>query len=72
MKLTAVLKLRYSGTAAMPCGLNGRDALQAEQRVEDEEAADMKQQHGDRVAEPALLAGLVDSAEAIESDLDRP
>ena len=32
----------------------------------------MKQQHGDRVGEPVLLAGLVDAAEAIERRLDRP
>ncbi len=32
----------------------------------------MKQQHGDRVGQPMLLAPLVDAAEPVEPDLDRP
>ena len=46
-------------------------ALQAQQRVEDEEAADVEEQHGDRVGEPMLLALLVDAADAVERGLDR-
>ena len=46
-------------------------ALQAHQRVEDEEAADVEQQHGDRVGQPVLLARLVDAADSVEHGLDR-
>ena len=46
--------------------------LQAHQRVKDEKAADMEQQHGDRVGEPMLLALFVDAAGRIERGFDRP
>ena len=46
--------------------------LEAHQRVEDEKAADVEEQHGDRVGEPMLLALLVDAAEPVERGLDRP
>ena len=49
-----------------------QEALQAQQAVEDQEAADMEEQHGDRVGQPVLLALLVDAAEPIEAGLDRP
>ena len=49
-----------------------QEALQAQQGVEDQEAADMEEQHGDRVGQPILLPLLVDAAEAIEASLDRP
>ena len=51
--------------------IEGQHALQAHQRIEDDEAADMKQQHGDRVGQPVLLARRVDAAIAVEQRLDR-
>ena len=72
MKLIAVLKLRYSGTAGHALRIERQQALQAQQGIEDEETADMEEQHGDRVGEPILLALLVDAAEPIEAALDRP
>ena len=48
-----------------------QEALQAQQAVEDQKAADMEEQHGDRVGQPILLPRLVDAAEAIEAGLDR-
>ena len=72
MKLTAVLKERSGATADCPPGLNGSTRLQPHQRIEDEEAADMEEQHGDRVGQPMLLALLVDAADAVENRLNRP
>ena len=46
--------------------------LQAHQRIKNEKAADMEQQHGDRVGQPMLLALLVDAASAVQRGLDRP
>jgi hypothetical protein len=46
--------------------------LQPHHRIQDEEAADMKQQHGNRVGQPMLLASLVDAADPVEPALDRP
>ena len=45
--------------------------LEAHQRVEDEKAADVEEQHGDRIGQPMLLALLVDAADPVERDLDR-
>ena len=45
--------------------------LQAHQRIEDKKAADVEQQHGDRVGEPMLLALRVDAADPIEHGFDR-
>ena len=72
MKLTAVLKERSGATADCSAGLNGSIACSAHQHVKDEKAADVEQQHGDRVGQPMLLALLVDAAEPIQSRLDRP
>ena len=46
--------------------------LEAHQRIENEKAADMKQQHADRVGQPTLFAFLVDARRAVERQLDRP
>ena len=48
-----------------------QQVLETHQRVEDREAADMEQQHGDRVGHPMLLALLVDAARPIDRRLDR-
>ena len=71
MKLAAVLKESASGTAAMDCGLKGRNCWVLQESIEDQEAADMKKQHGDRICQPILLAALVDAGYAVEDGLDR-
>ena len=72
MKLIAVLKDRSSATADCPAGLNGSTACSRITRIDDEEAADMEQQHGDRIGQPMLLALLVDAADPVDPGLDRP
>ena len=56
----------------LPGRIERQHALQAHQRIEDEEAADVEEQHGDRVGQPMLLALFVDAAEPVERRLDRP
>src|SRR6266446_4582794 len=46
--------------------------LQAHQRINDKEAADVEQQHRDRIGQPVLLAPLIDAANPVDPDLDRP
>ena len=41
-----------------------QNGLQPHQRIEDEKAADVEQQHGDRIGQPMLLALLIDAADA--------
>ena len=53
------------------CGLKGSSPCSAHQDIENEKAADMKEQHGDRVGQPVLLALLVDAAQPIEAGFDR-
>ena len=43
--------------------------LQPHQPVDDEEAADMEQQHRDRIGQPMLLALLIDAADPVEPAL---
>ena len=45
--------------------------LQPHQAINDEEAADMEQQHGDRIGQPVLFALLVDAADPVEPALER-
>ena len=47
-------------------------ALQPHQGIKDQEPADVKEQHADRIHEPALLALLVDAAGPIDRPLDWP
>ena len=47
-----------------------QEALQAQQAVEDQKASDVKEQHGDGVGEPVLLALLVDASEPIKTGFD--
>ena len=67
---------RVEGEVGRDRRLSGRierqHALQAHQRVEDEKAADVEEQHGDRVGQPVLLALLVDAADPVETGFDRP
>ena len=46
--------------------------LHAHQNINDEKAADMEQQHGDRVGQPMLLAFFVDAAGPVDGGFDRP
>jgi hypothetical protein len=46
--------------------------LQPHQRIKNQKAADMEQQHRDRIGQPMLLALLVDAADPVQADLDRP
>ena len=72
MKLTAVLKDEVRRDRRLLGRIERQHGLQAHQRVEDEEAADVEQQHGDRIGQPMLLALLVDAAEPVERGFDRP
>ena len=46
--------------------------LQAHHRIKDDEAADVKEQHGERIGDPMLFALFVDPADPVDRDLDRP
>ena len=71
-KLTAVLKVRSGATADMPAGLSGSTALQPQQRIDQQEASGVEQQHGDRIGDPVLLACLFDAGDPVEPDLNGP
>ena len=60
------------GDRRLPGRIERQQGLEAQQRVEDQKAADVEEQHGDRVGEPVLLARLVDAAGPVERGLDRP
>ncbi|MET4767190.1 hypothetical protein ABH973_000526 [Bradyrhizobium ottawaense] len=51
--------------------IEGQHGLKPHHAVDDEEAADMEQQHGDRVGQPMLLALLVDAGDPVYAGLDR-
>ena len=57
-------------------GLLGRierqSRLQAHQGVKNEKAADMEQQHADRIGHGMLLLPLVDAGDLVDHELDRP
>ncbi len=46
--------------------------LQSHQGVEDQESADVEEQHGHRVGDPVLLAPFIDAAHPIKRRFDRP
>ena len=56
--------------------LSGRierqNTLHAHQHIKDEKAADMEQQHADRIGHRVLLVPLVDAGDLVDRDLDRP
>ena len=72
MKLIAVLKERSSATADCSAGLNGSTACSRITRIKNDKAADMEQQHRDRVGQPMLLAFFIDAADPVHAGLDRP
>jgi hypothetical protein len=47
-----------------------QEFLKAHERVEEQKARDMKEQHRDRVHDPMLLAALIDAGDAVEADLN--
>ena len=53
-------------------GIERQERLQAHQCVNDEQAAEMKQQHADRVGHGVLLLPLVDAGDLVDHELDRP
>jgi len=56
MKEIAVLKDRILGNRGLSGWIERQEGLKAHHAVDDQEAADMKQQHRDRVGQPMLLA----------------
>ncbi len=71
-KLTAVLKARSGVRPAKPSGFNGSTPCRRSMRIEQREAGGAEGEHAERVAERALLLGLVDPADAVEQAFDRP
>ena len=55
----------------LPCRVERQHRLQPHQRIEEEEAADVEQQHGDGIGQPVLLALLVDAGDPVEPGFDR-
>ena len=66
------MKERSVSDRALPGRVERQQRLQPHQAVDDEEAADMEQQHRDRIGQPMLLAPLVDAADPVQPRLDRP
>ena len=52
-------------------GIERQHGLQPQDRVEQQEARRLEDQHGDRVGQPGLLLRRVDAGEAIQAALDR-
>ena len=51
--------------------IEGQRRLQPHQAVDQQHAADMEQQHGDRIGQPVLLAFRIDAADPVDRALDR-
>ncbi len=56
---------------ALAGGIERQGALEPQDGVEDEEAADVEVDHRDEVGQPALLVRFVDAAEPVETPFDR-
>jgi hypothetical protein len=56
----------------LPGRIERQHGLEALDGVQDEKAADMEEQHADRIDDPALLAPRVDAARPVDRGLDRP
>jgi hypothetical protein len=56
----------------LPRRIERQQRLQPHQAVDDQETADMEQQHGDRIGQPMLLALFVDAADPIKRRFNRP
>ena len=72
MKLIEVLKARSGATGVEALRIERQEILQPLHRVERQETGDRKDEHGDRIGEPALFARRIDPGQAIEAALDRP
>ena len=59
------------GDRGLPGRIERQHRLQAHQAVDDQEAADMEQQHRDRVGQPMLFAFFIDAADPVEAGLYR-
>ena len=57
---------------ALAGGVERQRALETQQGVQDEEAAEMEDEHRDQVGDPALLVVLVDAGHAVEQPFGRP
>jgi hypothetical protein len=53
-------------------GIEWQFCLNAHQHIKNEKAADVEQQHGDRIADRVLLLALVDAGNFVDRPLDRP
>ena len=53
-----------------PLRVQRQHALQALQQIDDDEADEVEEQHGERVALPVALAALVDAGDAIDAALE--
>ncbi|MGY4546787.1 hypothetical protein ACVMDO_002216 [Bradyrhizobium sp. USDA 4513] len=71
MKEIAVFEGEVLGDRRLPGRIERQHRLQPHQAVDDGEAADMEQQHSDRIGQPVLLAPLVDAADPVDAALDR-
>ena len=71
MKLTAVLKEKIRSDRGLLRRVERKPGLEPHQGVEDEQSADVKEQHGNRIGGPVLLAAFVDPAEPVEACLER-
>jgi hypothetical protein len=60
------------GYGGLVLGIERQHRLQPHQAVDDQETADMEQQHRDRIGQPMLLSAFVDAGNPVESALDRP
>ena len=60
---------RHRGHAG---GIERQDILQPLQRVDEDEAGRVEEEHGERIGDPVLLACFLDAGQAIEAGLDRP
>ena len=60
---------RHRGLAR---GVERQHRLQPHHGVDDEEAADMEEQHGEGVGQPVLLARLIDAGHPVQPVFDRP
>ena len=49
-----------------------KSRLHAHQHIKNEKAANVEQQHGDRIGDRVLLIALVDAGDLVDRDLDRP
>ena len=72
VKLAAVLKARSGGDRAEALRVERQQPLQPQDRVEQQHAGEIEEQHRDRIGRPVLLGLGLDAGEAVEAALDGP